>query len=199
MVFHFQHHRAVSELCDCRYLCSTAWFSGISLSWGQVSRRNPAFRIPYVSILLSSRQKVIPKTNSEGCLFFFVQPELQQRVWVVCVCLLSVSDTGQRSLQAVFLSPAAVDPQSGQRILSAVMPQLLSDSVSSRLLVLNGLERMEVGGGGRNICNFDTAAVVELGFYALCLRQAMVPFCKFSDAKRNTQKTHLSYCKCKML
>lgn len=126
-------------------------------------------------------KKSFPRQTLRDACFFFVQPELQQRVWVVCVCLLSVSDTGQQSLQAVFLSPAAVDPQSGQRILSAVMPQLLSDSVSSRLLVLNGLERMEVGGGGRNICNFDTAAVVELGFYALCLRQAMVPFCKFSE------------------
>lgn len=98
MVFHFQHHRAVSELCDCRYLCSTAWFSGISLSWGQVSRRNPAFRIPYVSILLSSRQKVIPKTSSEGCMFFLCSLSCSSvSGWCVCVCCLSLTQDSSLS------------------------------------------------------------------------------------------------------
>lgn len=50
-----------------------------------------------------------------------------------------------------------------------------------------------------NIPDFDMAAVVELGFHALCLRQGVVPICKFSDAKRNTQKIHLYYCRCWML
>lgn len=44
------------------------------------------------------------------------------------------------------MSLAALD-LSGQRILSAVLLQLLlSHSISSRLLILNGLERTEGGG-----------------------------------------------------
>lgn len=49
-------------------------------------------------------------------------------------------------------------------------------SVSSRLLILNGLERTELGGGAEilHTLDFDMAPVIEVGFHAVCLRQSTV-------------------------
>lgn len=135
---------------DCRYLHSTGWVSEISLSWGQARGEIPFLELqqqyPYVSFLLSSRQKVIPMTNSEGFLFLCNLSCSSVSGW--WGCLWHRRTAGSLSRLSVSSSSRSL---SGQRILSALLPQLLpSDSVSS-LLILNGLERMEVGGGGKNL------------------------------------------------
>lgn len=71
------------------------------------------------------------------------------------------------------MSLAAVYPLSGQRILSAVLLQLLlSDSISSWLQILNGLERTKGRGEAEifHVPNFDMAPVIQVGFHAICLR-----------------------------
>lgn len=97
MIFHFQHcETSVSELCDQgAQVPAHRWLVELdfSLSWGLDSRwageiqafcrlREP---YPYISILLSSRQKVIPNTNSEGFLIFCNLRCTSLSLW--CACL----------------------------------------------------------------------------------------------------------------
>lgn len=164
-------------------------------------RRNPVSgtttAIPLCFLLAQFQTKSHSHDKLWGILVF-VQPELQQRVWVVWVSL--TQEDSRLSKPSFCLQQQQILCLGRGSCLYCCLSCCLqtASALCWFLMVWRGW-KWEEGAKIFYICNFDKAAVVEVGFYPLCLKQGTVPFCKFSDAKRNTQKIHLSYCRCRLL
>lgn len=102
----FLAEASVSELCERGAQVPTHCGQveqDFSRTWG-LSRRNPGPReqSPHVSVLRSSRQKVIPNTNSEGFLVFCHLRCSSLSLW--CACLLVSHRRTAISLSCLYVS-----------------------------------------------------------------------------------------------